>query len=188
MQEINLLKKESQSSEGFRLNLKSPGRFSLYIVAGLLVIELLFYGYLFLSGSRVSKRMLLSQQRAVELDLEISKIDEARQHAVAVQSRLRNLDVLLLSHLLWSKVFSELESKTYRPASFESLTVQETNGRFVLSGFAPTLTDIAKFMLGLKTSPYIQNINLRTASAQRTEVPGFSFHMDITFDPKLLRR
>ena len=115
-------------------------------------------------------------------------MDEKRLQAVAVQSRLRNLDVLLQSHLLWSKVFAELESKTYRPISFESLQVDETNNRFILSGLAPTQTDIAKFMLGLQSSAYIQNVNLKTASSQRTAEAGFSFNMDITFDPKLLRR
>lgn len=188
MQEINLLKKEAQSSEGFSFNFRQTGQWSVYVVFGLVFLELLFFGFLVLSKQQVKKRTLQLEQRASDIVLEISQIDGERQKAIAVQSRLQNLDVLLASHLLWSKVFAELESKTYQPISFDSLQVDQTNNRFVLSGLAPTQTDIAKFMLGLETSLYIQNVNLRTAAAQRTEEPGFSFNMEITFDPKLLRQ
>ncbi len=188
MQEINLLKREEQSSGGFSFNLRRTGQWSLYAVLGVLLLELLFFGFLILSKQQVRKRTLEVERRASDIALEMSQMDEKRRQAVAVQSRLRNLDVLLQSHLLWSKVFAELESKTYRPISFESLQVDETNNRFILSGLAPTQTDIAKFMLGLQSSAYIQNVNLKTASSQRTAEAGFSFNMDITFDPKLLRR
>lgn len=188
MQEINLLKKEAQSSGGFSFNLRQTGQWSLYIVLGLLFLELLFYGFLILSGGQVRKHTLEVEQRASDIALEIGQIDGERQRAVAVQSRLKNLDILLASHLLWSKVFAELESKTYKPISFDSLQVNQTNNRFVLSGFAPTQTDIAKFMLGLETSSYIQNVNLKTAVAQQAKETGFSFNMDVTFDSKLLRQ
>lgn len=188
MQEINLLKKEAQSSQQFSFNLRQTGRLSSYVVLGLLAIELLFYGFLVLSGRQVSRRMLLLEKRAADTALEISKIDEERQQALAVQSRLKNLDTLLLSHIFWSKVFAELESRTYKPIRFESLQVQETTGRFVLSGFAPSQTDIAKFMLGLKTSPFIQTVNLKTSSVSSAKEAGYAFNMDIIFDPKLLRR
>lgn len=188
MQEINLLKKEAQSSGGLSFNLRRTGQWSIYIVLGLVVLELLFFVFLILSKQQVKNRTLQVQQRAADIALELSQIDGERQKAIAVQSRLQNLDVLLSSHLLWSKVFSELESKTYKPITFDSLQVDQINTRFVLNGLAPTQTDIAKFMLGLMTSAYIQNVNLKTAAAQQGEEPGFTFNMEITFDPKLLRQ
>lgn len=188
MQEINLLQNESQGNEPFSFNFRKRGPVFFYFVLILLLLELGFYAFLFFSNRQITRQAQTVQQKTADIELEIGKVDKERKDAISVQSRLKNLDTLLEGHLFWSKVFAEMESKTYKPIRFESLQVDQINNRFVITGFAATQTDIAKFMLGLRTSPHILATNLRTSSAQLSEQSGYTFSIDVTFDPKLLRR
>ncbi|MDP3741003.1 MAG: PilN domain-containing protein [bacterium] len=188
MQEINLLQNKSQSEGHFNIQYRSQSPVFFYIVLTLLLVESGFYGFLFFSQKKVSAQMLEVEQRAADIEFEVTQIDKGRLEAISVQSRLKNLDVLLASHLFWSKVFGELESKTYKKVSFQSLQMDQISNRIVLTGFAPTQTDIAKFMVGLKTSPSIQTVNLKTSKAQQGEESGFTFNIDVFFDSKLLKK
>lgn len=188
MQEINLLQKESGSSKEFTLNFRRGGNLTFYVFLALLVLEVGAYLWLGFSQRQVSGQMTTLEQRAATIDLEISKVSEARGAALSAQVRLKNFEILLASHLFWSKVFTELENVTYKPIHFESLQVDQVNHRFMLKGFTPSQTDLAKLMAGLQTSPSIQDVNLRSMSAQTGEESGYSFSMDATFDPKLLKR
>lgn len=188
MQEINLLQNEHNSPGKFSFNYRKNSHTLLYIVLALLAVELLYYGFLIFSNKQIANKTHAAMQKSADIDLEISKIDDDRLTAISVQSRLKSLDVLLDSHFFWSKVFGEVESKTYKAVRFESLQVDYANSRFIINGLAPTQTDLAKLMAGLKTSPYIQQVNFRTSTAEKAEEAGFLFNIEVTFDSKLLRR
>ncbi len=160
------------------------GIFSIALV--ILILEIAALGFFWLYGKQLDKRQLKLDQKAANVDFEISKSDPGRLEALAYQARLHNLKILLNTHLYWSTVLSELEKSTYKLASYQSLQADQLSHKFSLTGSVASYTDLAKLMLGYETSPYVKNVTLITARSKQAETAGYQFTLDLIFDPKLL--
>lgn len=186
MAEINLLRNELEGKKFFSFG---PSRMvSFYIVIGVVAVELLIYGAMFLYEKRLQRQAEKVEQRGQAVNLEIGKIDAGRLSAISFQKRLSNLEVLLNNHLFWSPVLDELERYTYVQATYQTLQIDEGENRMILTGIVPSYTDMGKLLLGLKASPHITGINLEGTGLAQSELAGYNFVLEVVFDPKLLEK
>lgn len=186
MPEINLLKNELQGRPGSSLGRASTP--ATYIIIGLLVLEGLGYGGLMLYQRQLVKYINETDQRAAKVNAEIGQIDQERQEAISFQSRLKNLQILLDNHLFWSSLFAELEKSTYKPAVYKDFQANPGENKMTITGTIPTYTDLGKFLLGLKTSPKILDVALQSSGQKDSIGGGYSFVVEVVFDPKLLSK
>lgn len=187
MSEINLLKSDSGSGTGFSAG-GGKSRLWLYILAGIFIFQILSYGVLFVFERSLKKQQQTLNQGVAQIDFEIGKIDTERLEAVSYQKRLSNFKTLLDRHIFWTVVLEELSQYTYKPVIYDSLQSDLQDRKLLVSGVAPSYTDLGKLMLGLKTSSNIEEVTLVGSGQNNTEQAGLSFDMEITFNRKLLTK
>lgn len=185
MAEINLLKSELQE-KGLKVGSTQAGRWAFYIFLGILILELLAYGFLFWGEGRVGEKILDIDRRLANVDFEIGKIEKDRLEVVSFQFRLQSLQEILDNHVFWSKALGELEKYTYKPAIFTGLQVKRSEHKFILSGTIPSYTDLGKLILGLRSSSDILDVALQSSGQEGGTESGYNFNLVVTFDPKLL--
>lgn len=184
MSEINLLKNELQDKT--QLAAKAGGFRAVYVLVAILAAESLAYGVLFFWQRAAGKQVLKAEQEIASLDFDIGKLAPEREKALSFQARLQDIGGLLKGHLYWSEVLEELEKVTYSPASYDTLQADVKDHKLLLTGTTFSYTDLAKLMLGLKTSPHIRDVKLMSTARSRDQEAGFSFRLEVEFDPKLL--
>jgi len=161
---------------------------SFYVLLGVVVVEALVYGGLTLYASSVSKRMAAAEEESASVDRSIKQSQEDLQEAIRYQQRLANLELLLGSHVFWSPVFEELTKYTYRSVSFDTMSGSLADNKLVLTGTAPSFTDIAKLILGLKQSEKIKDVVFQSSGQSKEEKSGYAFSLEITLDPELFKK
>lgn len=186
MAEINLLKNELQERGPFSFG--PPGLTSVYIVVSIIALEVLLYSGLAFYQRYVENKAQDVEQRAMDIDLEIKKMENSRQAAISFQRRVNNLQFLLGSHVFWTPVFDELEKYTYKGARYQTLQVDQARRELQVSGVIPSYTELGKLMLGLRQSQNVSNVTLNATGATQSGEAGYEFTMLITFDPKLLTK
>lgn len=184
MAEINLLKSISEERKPFSLG-GSRSR-ALYIMAAILILEILIYGGFIFYERYLAKKILAAEKKAAELNFEIGKMDHQRSEAISFQSRLLNLEALLDNHVFWSALFKELEDFTYKFAIYNSLQINEGENKILLAGNISSYTDLSKLILGLKKSSKVLDVVLQSSGQEEGEKSGYSFTLEVTFDPRLL--
>ena len=184
MAEINLLKNDLQSRSPLSFIPRSAG--SLYIVLAILALQLLLYGGMIFYQSRIEKNARDLERKAAEVDLNIEKLGAERKVAVSFQRRLNNLQALLDKHVFWTQAFLELEKHTLKTVSLSTMQVDETDATFVVTGTAPSVTEIGKYILGLRTSDKILDVDLTEISQSKSGQAGYDFDAEVKFDGKLL--
>jgi len=184
--EINLLKNELK--ERGPLNLGEKNLTPLYLSIAALLIMALGYGGMIYYHRTIGKQISAAEIEAANLDMEMRSTDSALDEAINYQLRLSNLSGLLGAHTFWSPVFEELAKYTYTVVSFDTFNSSADEASMVVTGNAPTYTDIAKLILGLKQSGKFQEIIFQSAGKATGERTGFGFTLDVNFDPQLLKR
>lgn len=186
MAEINLLKNELR--EGNRWSFGRTGLLSFYVMIGILVVEVIIFGSMLVYQKHLEKNMKNLETEASSVDFEISGTDKERQTAVVLQKRLANIDRLLLGHILWSQVFAEIEKFILKSAQLGNLEVDTAEHKFLISGVVPSYTDLGQLMLGLKQSPNVLDVNLKSSTLAKGEKSGYNFNIEVSFNPKLLTK
>lgn len=183
MAEINLLKNELKDRGPFSFAPKSLT--PLYFTLGLLVFEAVLYGGMFFYEKYLDRQKLGVDAEITAIESEISQSQKNVDEAQSVQARLANLGVLLDNHVFWSQVFDELEKYTYKPIVYNTLEADMVRGQFRISGITSNYTDLGKLLLGLESSPNITGVTLESTSQGQQEQSGYTFSLEIMFDPKL---
>lgn len=184
--EINLLKNALRTEDGGRGILQS--RFWLWILAGLLGVELLVFGGLWFWQNRTGKEILKAEQDMRQIEFDTSKISAEVANVASFQTRLANLEIILQNHLYWSEVFQYLEQNTYKAIVFDSVQSDENTHILIISGTTLSYTDLAKFILGLKQTPKISEVELKNSTQNEEEGGGIKFVVEVKFNPILLFR
>ncbi len=184
--EINLLKNELKQSAP--LGLAGKSLVPLYVVIGFLVLEALTFGGFLYYGKSIEGKVNAAELEASQLELEMRQTDAELNEAISYQGRLNDFENLLDSHVFWSPLFEELAKYTYKPVRFDTFQADAQKSRMLVAGIAPTYRDIAKLILGLKQSNKFADILFQSGGAAQGDLTGFSFLLDIGFDPKLLKK
>ena len=185
MAQINLLKNELQKRGPFQFR---PGLGSLYAVLGVLAFELLFYGGLLVYDRYVLNQIKSAETASAGTDFEINKLNLDLKEAVSFQTKISSLKSLLGGHVAWSQVFDELEKFTHQSTSYQTLNADLEKHILSLTGIVPSYSDMGKLILGLKKSPNIQDVQLTASSRSDSDIAGYNFGIEVTFDPKLVSK
>lgn len=183
MSEINLLKDELRET---KLGLNRRNLISLYVAAGIFVLELVLFGVLTLRERSYQKQARAVEQSGAGIDLEITKTEKERLGAISFQSRLANLEVLLQEHVYWSEVLEEIAAYTYKPIVYRTLQVDQGKHKVILTGTAPTYSDLGKLILGLRSSPKFLEVNFASSGQAEGRESGYGFQLEAVFDQKIL--
>lgn len=162
------------------------GLWSLYIIVGILILELLIFVGLSIYERSVKNRTLEISQRVGEVEFEVSQVEAEREEAVSFQERLFNLRTLLDTSVFWSPLFRNLEENTLNTVFFRTLQVSEFERKLNLSGIAPSYTDVAKLIRGLEEAPHVTEVSLISSGLTESDDAGFAFSLEIGFDAGLL--
>ena len=184
MPEINLLKNEIKNQRAIPLS--RVGSKAIYVMLGLLGLELLIYIGLGIFNYSVKRSIAETERQTTAIAAEIGQFDADRNRAILTQIRLKNLAGLLVNHAEWTPVLTELEKYTLQKAVYTAMQVDEVKHTFSLTGVVSSYTEIGKFMLGLAQSPNFSNITLKSSSQDESGAGGFTFDVDVDFNPKLL--
>ncbi len=185
--EINLLKPDQASNnKWFGFGNKFP--LFLYVIAALLLGEILFWGWLFFSTRSVSREIESMNRSIAEADLEINKNQPELKIAVGYQARLDSLDGLLEGHMYWSPVFEELGKYTLKELRYSTFVGDADDHSITVAGTASSYAKIAKLILGLKQSSKFKEVLFRSEGASSGATTGYSFILEITPDSALFKK
>jgi Tfp pilus assembly protein PilN len=207
MIEINLLPKELQK-RGAGLALP---RAAGYLLAGLAVLALLLGGLTFMQRMRISglqKKIADARVREAKMQKDIQLVDaltELKGKILERMSAIEGLDqnrsayVRFMEDLggripeyLWLSNFRESDNAAAvqsRPPGSPGAPAAAGGPRTVIEGFSYSLNSLATFMIQMKKSPFLKNIELTYAREQKienTRLYSFQLSCDLTMAPEEL--
>ncbi len=206
MIEINLLPKELQKRTG-RLALPKS---ATYMVAGLAGLAAVLAGLTVMQKMRISnieKKITEAKVREAKMQKDIQLVDALTELKGKILERMAAIDgldqnrsayVRFLEDLsgrvpeyLWLSNFREGTSGTTVPptqgASKPAQPAVSSGAKTVIEGFSYSLNSLATFMIQMKKSPFIKNIELSFAKEQKLEnsrLYNFQLTCDLTMVPE----
>jgi Tfp pilus assembly protein PilN len=204
MIEINLLPKELQKRTG-SLALPKP---ALYMLAGLAGLAAVLAGLTVMQKMRIAniqKKIAEAKVREAKMQKDIQIVDALTELKGKILERMAAIDgldqnrsayVRFLEDLsgrvpeyLWLSNFREgsgggaVQPQAGNPAQ----TAAASGAKTVIEGFAYSLNSLATFMVQMKKSPFIKNIELSFAKEQKLEnsrLYNFQLTCDLTMVPE----
>lgn len=172
MIEINLLPKEYQKKK-FGIKLEKN---TLYVISGGIaaLIVLFAYSLLFqvMPANSLDKKIENARIEAAKYDSEISLIKELKSKKNLILSRISTIEMLDRNRDAWVNVISDLGSRIpnylwltgFEQASGE--TNENGPTKTIISGKSFSINSLATFLIKLKKSPYLSNIEISTITLE----------------------
>ena len=206
MIEINLLPKELQKRTG-GLALPKP---ALYMLAGLAGLAAVLAGLTVMQKMRIAniqKKIAEAKVREAKMQKDIQLVDALtelkgkileRMAAIEGLDQNRSAYVRFLEDLsgrvpeyLWLSNFREgaggAAAQSAQPAGNPVQAAAASGAKTVIEGFSYSLNSLATFMIQMKKSPFIKNIELSFAKEQKqenTRLYNFQLTCDLTMVPE----
>ncbi|HEU4437399.1 MAG: PilN domain-containing protein [Candidatus Zixiibacteriota bacterium] len=206
MIEINLLPKELQKRTG-GLALPKP---ALYMLAGLAGLAAVLAGLTVMQKMRIAniqKKIAEAKVREAKMQKDIQLVDALtelkgkileRMAAIEGLDRNRSAYVRFLEDLsgrvpeyLWLSNFREgaggAAAQPAQPAGNPVQAAAASGAKTVIEGFSYSLNSLATFMIQMKKSPFIKNVELSFAKEQKLEnsrLYNFQLTCDLTMVPE----
>ena len=214
MIEINLLPKELQKRSGSFALPKAAS----YMVVAVAVLFAALGGFTFFQKWRIAqmdKKIAAARVREAKMQKDIELVDALtdlkgkileRMSAIEGLDKNRSAYVRLLEDLssripefLWLASFKEGQAATSAPAqpatpnsrgtSTPAPNPAATGAKTTFEGFSYSLNSLANFMVQMKKSPFLKNIELsfaREQKVQNTRLYNFQLTCDMTLAPELI--
>ena len=201
MIEINLLPKELQKHTG-RLALPRP---ALYMLAGMAGLAAVFAGLTVMQKMRIAniqKKIVEAKVREAKMQKDIQLVDALTELKGKILERMAAIDgldqnrsayVRFLEDLsgrvpeyLWLSNFRE-GSGGAAAAGSPAQPAAPSGAKTVIEGFSYSLNSLATFMIQVKKSPFIKNVELSFAKEQKLEnsrLYNFQLTCDLTMVPE----
>ena len=204
MIEINLLPKELQKRTG-RLALPRP---ALYMLAGMAGLAAVFAGLTVMQKMRIAniqKKIVEAKVREAKMQKDIQLVDALTELKGKILERMAAIDgldqnrsayVRFLEDLsgrvpeyLWLSNFREGSGGAAAGATAGSPAppAAPSGAKTVIEGFSYSLNSLATFMIQVKKSPFIKNVELSFAKEQKLEnsrLYNFQLTCDLTMVPE----
>ena len=166
MAQINLLKTQKTSSA-------DPWRIVMSImvkVLGLLLLILvLYYGYLLFQTSKQNKNIVVLQTKIASDRKELAGTAD-RDQLLTRQQQLLALQNLVKQHPYWSALLPVLQAATLKSSSYTQLQALQ-DGTLTLSLRVPDTTELDKFLQVFDLPQFYKNFyNVHIGSIGRTQV------------------
>ncbi len=204
MIEINLLPKELQKRSGSFALPKAAS----YMVVAIAVLFAALGGFTFFQKWRISqmdKKIAAARVREAKMQKDIQLVDALtdlkgkileRMSAIEGLDKNRSAYVRFLEDLssripeyLWLASFKEGQTATSAPAKPAAPNAASTGAKTTIEGFSYSLNSLANFMVQVKKSPFLKNIELsfaREQKVQSTRLYNFQLTCDMTLAPELI--
>ena len=167
---INLLPKEYQKKK-LSLSLEKN---TIYVVAGGAAILVLLAAYSFfgqyMQASKLNGEIAKARAEASNYDKEIKLVNELNAQKDIILTRLGTIEQLDRNRSGWVKVISDLGSRITDYLWLTNFGVsggdnagqqqQAATSRTVIEGQSFSINSLATFLVRLKKSPYLQNVDL----------------------------
>lgn len=185
MTEINLLQPERRSRSAERSPTIS-GTWTVFILAGLIVIELAVWITFTVLDSKVSSQVQQKVADIANIDRKLQSPDPDLFNAIKAQAALDSVGTLLNEHRYWTKVWQELARTTLKNAMYFTLNATAETNKFTVVGNVATYQDLGKLMLGLQSSDSFAEVALINSGPSKGTEPGIEFGISVVFKPSLL--
>lgn len=184
MADINLLKnaaKDYGAENAIKRAINTLG-------VAVLLLSVAFGVWLTYVSESADKKIEELHKKQAQIQQEI-KSDQSYDVIIKSQNKMKNLKLLLDSHIYWSSFFPAIFSVTTRSAAFEKLRVAR-DGSIVISGFVPDFQSLDKLMQAYQlndSKSYIKDVKLTSIGIGSAKAGAINFTLSISFNvPKLL--
>jgi hypothetical protein len=161
MADINLLGSDNQKTNFTQ----TSASLAIKILIGLLVLVILYYGFVKIRTSRARNSIVEVQSKTSQLKAEALG-DKQRGELITRQGQLQNLEGLIKNHFYWSGLVPELARASLKSSSYTNFKM-ESSGVMSLDVVVPTYADADK---------YIQVFDLPQFSRQFSDVKVVSIN------------
>lgn len=186
MADINLLGTDN-SNYNFA---KTGASLAVKILVGLLVLVLLYYGYLRWQVSRTENSIRDMQAKTSQVEADALGRPE-RGEVVTRQAQLQNLDSLIKNHLYWSGMLPQLARVTLKSASYAGLNA-DTNGTLSLDVIVPNYAEADKYIQVFDLPEFNQQFSdvkvLSINKIQQGSTVQVELKLQLKFNPDFIRK
>lgn len=184
--DVNLIPEELVKANELKLSRQ------LLNLSGVILIVLAIiggaYGWLMSYQTKMNNKIKAVDEQISQINSQVSKYQKFKEEVTGYQSRLKDLDSLLGSHIFWTKFFSLLAAHTVPEVYYESLAAQ-TGASVTLSAKAKSYEALARQLVAFQQADdLVQKVSITSASAQldaEGAVSGVSFSVNLTFKPEV---
>ncbi|MCD6161880.1 MAG: PilN domain-containing protein [candidate division Zixibacteria bacterium] len=182
MIEINLLPKIYQKKKfGIKLD-----KNTLYVIGGGIGVLVLLFAYSLIfqimPANSLSEKIKTARIEAAQYDSEIALIKELKSKKNLILSRISTIEVLDRDRDAWINVISDLGSRVPNYlwlTGFEQASGGTQEGepaKTTINGRSFSINSLATFLIKLKKSPYLKNIEISTiALEEEMDVESYTF-------------
>jgi hypothetical protein len=178
MAEINLLQPQKKSAMNLP-RVSFSGVLPVWVLSGVLVLELAVWGGLFAYRKTVDAKNNDVQIQVDQVDQKISAKKKSLIPAVQAQAALTSFKDLLDKHLHWSLVWAELGRVTLKTVTYTGLSATTVDNKFLVDGVVPDYATLGKVLLGLSTSDNFEEVALVSTQPSEGEQLGVNFKISI---------
>lgn len=93
-----------------------------------------------------------------------------------INSKLSQIESAKASKIIWSDILVELSKDTPSQVQIKTLSLNQTNNKVDLTGYAETRSDIAQFKEKLESSKYFKNVTF-SSSIHNEQQANFSYNI-----------
>jgi hypothetical protein len=186
MADINLL---GTNNQGFNFA-RTGASWAVKILAAVLVLVLLYYGFLRLQISRTNGAIRDTQAKTSQLEADVLT-GKNRGEVITRQGQVQNLNTLIKSHVYWSGLLPELAHVTLKSASYAGFTA-DTAGTLNLDIIVPNYAEADKYIQVFDLPQFNQQFSdvkilsiskIQTGSTVQTEMK-----LQLKFNPQFIRK
>lgn len=166
-----------------KLHIQKSAGFLFSISLTLFLITVIAYtGLIFINKSELKTRdELVSQVSAKEEELR----PELLNQIFSLQSRLKNMQILLSGHTFPSNVLSFLEANTMPKIQFTSFNLDLENRKLQMNGLAASYTALTEQIVSLERNPSVEKVEFGGLTLSNNNL--VAFQINIFFKPSLFK-
>lgn len=148
---------------------------SAFLFAILLIVLILTGGIL---AALVSTKSDLNKtvEKIADLNTTLAKYKEIDDNIQNVNSKINKINGSNSKKIIWSNLITELAKCTPEKVEIKTLTLNQTNNKIDMTGYAETRSDIAKFKEKMSSSKYFKNVTFTTSTRDETK-QNYSFSL-----------
>jgi hypothetical protein len=185
MADINLLSTNNQSP----VAAQHQASLVVKIIAVVLVLVVLYYGYLWYQASRVNNRIEYTQSQIGKTQAEALAMKE-RSALITRQGQLQTADTLVKNHVFWSYLLPELARVTLKSTSYATIAAT-SEGVLNLTVTAPSYADLDKYLQVFNLPQYNKEFSdvkvLSIIKAQDENTLSNEMKLQLKFNPAFIR-
>lgn len=185
MADINLLSNNGGSSSFS----KSRASWVVRILSVIMVLVILYYGYLFIAIRSSNNQLADWKSKTVQAQADaISRKDRAE--LLTRQGQLQNINTLIKDHMYWSYLLPELARITLKSANYTSIAA-DSKGLLTLTVTANSYSELDKYLQVFNLPEFNKQFSdvkvLSLTKSQENSTVQNTMNLQLKFNPDFIR-